>query len=65
LPVFAQTTPFLSEDEIRLLRNEISGDRAFEHIRVLTRHFDDLIRVAALQPRDSIEFLRSMTKEIA
>jgi len=36
-----------------------------EHIRVLTRHFDDLIRVAALQPRDSIEFLRSMTKEIA
>lgn len=33
----AQTTPFLSDDEIRLLSNEISGDRAFEHIRVLSR----------------------------
>jgi transcriptional regulator with XRE-family HTH domain len=36
-----------------------------EHIRVLTRHFDDLIRAAALQPRDAIEFLRSLMKEIA
>lgn len=33
----AQTTPFLTDDEIRMLSNEISGDRAFEHIRVLTR----------------------------
>lgn len=33
----AQTTPFLSDDEIRMLSNEISGDRAFEHIRVLTQ----------------------------
>jgi hypothetical protein len=41
LPGFAQTTPFLSEDEIRLLRNEISGDRAFEHIRVLTQWHRD------------------------
>ena len=32
----AQTTPFLSEDQIRMLRNEVSGDRAFEHIRALT-----------------------------
>jgi hypothetical protein len=33
----AQSTPFLSDEEIRMLSNEISGDRAFEHIRVLTR----------------------------
>lgn len=33
----AQTTPFLTDDEIRMLANEISGDRAFEHIRVLSR----------------------------
>ena len=32
----AQSTPFLSDDEIRLLINEISGDRAYEHIRWLT-----------------------------
>jgi hypothetical protein len=41
LPAFAQTTPFLSEAEIRMLRNEISGDRAFEHIRVLTQWHRD------------------------
>lgn len=34
-----------------------------EHIRVLTRHFDDLIRAAVLQPRDAIQFLRSLMKE--
>ncbi|MFQ5638275.1 MAG: M28 family peptidase [bacterium] len=33
---FAQSTPFLSDDEIRMLANEISGDRAFEHIRWLS-----------------------------
>ncbi|MEE8583426.1 MAG: hypothetical protein V3T83_01095 [Acidobacteriota bacterium] len=33
----AQTTPFLTEGEIRMLVNEISGDRVFEHIRVLSR----------------------------
>lgn len=33
---FAQSTPFLSDEEIRMLTNEISGDRAFEHIRWLT-----------------------------
>ena len=38
---FAQTTPFLSDEEIRMLRNEISGDRAFEHIRVLTQWHRD------------------------
>lgn len=38
---FAQTTPFLSDGEIRMLRNEISGDRAFEHIRVLTQWHRD------------------------
>lgn len=33
---FGQSTPFLTDAEIRMLRNEISGDRAFEHIRALT-----------------------------
>src|SRR5688572_32467082 len=41
LPVCAQTTPFLNEDQIRMLRNEISGDRSFEHIRVLTQWHRD------------------------
>ncbi len=35
--VFSQSTPFLTDNEIQMLRNEISGDRAFEHIRVLTQ----------------------------
>ncbi len=38
---FGQSTPFLSSDEIRMLRNEISGDRSFEHIRVLTQWHRD------------------------
>lgn len=37
----AQTTPFLSDAEIRMLQNEISGDRAFEHIRWLTHWHRD------------------------
>lgn len=37
----AQTTPFMSDDEIRMLSNEISGDRAFEHIRWLTHWHRD------------------------
>ncbi len=37
----AQTTPFLTDDEIRMLTNEISGDRAFEHIRWLTHWHRD------------------------
>ncbi len=40
-PLFAQSTPFLTDGEIRMLRNEISGDRAFEHIRVLTQWHRD------------------------
>ena len=32
----AQTTPFLSDDEISMLADEISGDRSFEHIRWLS-----------------------------
>jgi hypothetical protein len=38
LPIstLAQKTPFLSDDEITMLANEISGDRAFEHIRWLS-----------------------------
>ncbi|HSK74082.1 MAG TPA: hypothetical protein VK892_20450 [Pyrinomonadaceae bacterium] len=40
-PVFNQTTPFLTDEQIRMLRNEISGDRAFEHIRVLTQWHRD------------------------
>lgn len=40
-PAHAQTTPFLSDDEIRMISNEISGDRAFEHIRWLTHWHRD------------------------
>lgn len=39
--VYSQSTPFLTDDEIRMLRNEISGDRAFEHIRILTQWHRD------------------------
>jgi hypothetical protein len=39
--VYGQTTPYLSDDEIRMLTNEISGDRAFEHIRWLTHWHRD------------------------
>jgi hypothetical protein len=38
---YAQTTPFLSDAEIRMLANEISGDRAFEHVRWLTHWHRD------------------------
>ncbi len=34
--VWAQQTPYLSHDEIRMLINEISGDRAYDHIRWLS-----------------------------
>ncbi len=34
---FAQETPFLNDSEIRMLINELSGDRSFEHIRILTQ----------------------------
>jgi hypothetical protein len=37
----AQTIPFLTDDEIRMLANELSGDRAFEHIRVLSQWHRD------------------------
>ncbi len=37
----AQTTPFLSDDDIRMLSNELSGDRSFEHIRWLTHWHRD------------------------
>lgn len=37
LPAFAQETPFLNDAEIRMLINELSGDRSFEHIRILTQ----------------------------
>jgi aminopeptidase YwaD len=37
----AQTTPFLSDNEINMLANEISGDRAFEHIRWLSHWHRD------------------------
>jgi hypothetical protein len=33
----AQGIPFLTDDEIRMISNELSGDRAFEHIRVLSQ----------------------------
>ncbi len=34
--LIAQSTPFLSDEEITMLTNELSGDRAFEHIRWLS-----------------------------
>jgi hypothetical protein len=37
IPSFSQETPFLNDDEIRMLSNELSGDRSFEHIRILTQ----------------------------
>jgi hypothetical protein len=37
----AQTTAFLTDEEIRMLSNEISGDRAFEHIRWLSHWHRD------------------------
>ena len=38
---YAQSMPFLSSEEIRLLTNEISGDRSFEHIRWLSHWHRD------------------------
>lgn len=40
-PAYSQTTPFLSDTEIRMLANELSGDRAYEHIRVLSQWHRD------------------------
>ena len=37
----AQPLPFLTDDEIRMLANELSGDRAYEHIRVLSQYHRD------------------------
>ncbi len=37
---------------------------ATEHIRVLTRHFDDLIRAAVVQPPDVLPFLEGLLREI-
>ena len=37
-PAVAQTSPFLPDPLYRELVNEISGDRAYEHDRVLTRY---------------------------
>ena len=39
--IYPQTTPFLSDQEIRMLVNEISGDRAFEHARWLSHWHRD------------------------
>jgi transcriptional regulator with XRE-family HTH domain len=35
-----------------------------EHIQVLTRHFDDLIRAAVIQPPDVIRFLEGLLREL-
>jgi len=35
-----------------------------EHIRVLTEHFDDLIRSAVVQPPDVIDLLAGLVKEV-
>jgi hypothetical protein len=39
--VVAQETSFLNDGEIRMLVNELSGDRAFEQIRILTQWHRD------------------------
>ena len=36
-----------------------------EHIQVLTRHFDDLIRAAVVQPPEVIDFLKGLLRELA
>ncbi len=36
-----------------------------EHIRMLTRHFDNLIRAAVIQPTEVPAFLRDLRKELA
>jgi hypothetical protein len=41
LSLHAQPLPFLSDDEIRMLANELSGDRAYEQIRVLSQWHRD------------------------
>ena len=35
-----------------------------EHIRVLTRHFDDLIRAAVVQPREVYNRLEDLLREL-
>ena len=50
----AQTTPFLSDDEIRTLSNEISGDRAFEHVRWLTHWHRDSGMEGFFKARDYV-----------
>ncbi len=37
-PALSQTTPFLSEKEVRALVNEVSGDAALEHVRWMTHY---------------------------
>ncbi len=39
--LWAQSTALLNNDEINMLVNELSGDRSFEHIRVLSRWHRD------------------------
>src|SRR5215210_6105206 len=57
----AQTTPFLSDDEIRMLSNEISGDRAFEHIRWLTHWHRDSGMEGYFK---AAEYIQSAAKEV-
>ncbi|HJQ33424.1 MAG TPA: M28 family peptidase [Pyrinomonadaceae bacterium] len=52
--VCAQTTPFLSDEEIRTLSNEISGDRAFEHIRWLSHWHRDSGMEGFFKARDYV-----------
>lgn len=39
--------------------------KSTEHIRVLTRHFDDLIRDAVVQPTESMGIVRKLLEELA
>src|SRR3954467_10772474 len=53
-PASAQTTPFLSDREIQIWTNEISGDRAFEHIRWLSHWHRDSGMEGFFKARDYV-----------
>ena len=57
----AQTTAYLSDDEIRMLSNELSGDRAFEHIRWLTHWHRDSGMEGYFK---AAEYVQSAAKEV-
>ncbi len=71
----AQETPFLSQDEIRMFINEISGDRAYEHVRWLSHwarergsdgYFeaaDYLVKAAKEAGLEDVKFIEQPTRD--